>query len=448
MKRLVMLAILPLFLALMQTVGWSQAPPEPPFGFIACDTASPVNPCVTAGFTLFHPYFASVLSIEDQIEGLRAAKDAGVLDRYMVPTPHDGPTGYPSYLTYFQALRAHAEAEGLLGWRGLHHRDEAGNLALTKEIYDAYHAVFPNSFTVLYGQDENGADWAQATDVAAFSGYTDYHDRPTGWVFFNLAHNAANDYGKKSTPSWLEMGREVWLTTEGFDDATIGEPLGSTACTRPDAYERAANQVIQGILGGATGIYSYAGVYTYQEPCLSTVWQAHRDMFEILKAIWPLEGREKVSITVLSGSAEACSGPELEYIICDTAVVAFRFGDRLIVGSLLGQEADGEATAVSVPGDWTMQYGSGVSGLPSVLTVEPYGWAIFQANAPPTATATATSTPTATMTPVPTVTPVPPTATPTPEGERECQIRARYRDPGGRWERTWIDWPCEWGLSE
>lgn len=346
-----------------------------PFGMMACDDPSPTNPCVEAGFTLFHASFASVLSVDDQIDWLRAAKDAGILEKFMVTTPHDGPTGYRTYLEYFQALRDRATQEGLLGWAGLHHRDEAGNLALTQEIHDAYLSVFPEQFTFLYGQDEDGATWASAAEVAGFTGYTDYHDRPAAFPYFNLSHHGYDLYGLKSSPSWNEMGRTIWLTTEGFDDITIGEPLGSTACTRPDAYQRSTHQIVQSVLGGAQGIYSYAGVYAYESPCLETIFAAHQDFLPKYRALWPwIEemDRTKLPVTVLSGPDEACSGPVLEYDICDTAVVAFQFVDAdgremiAVVNLLDNQEAGGGNTRARISGipdgQWDVWYSWGATG--------------------------------------------------------------------------------------
>ncbi len=144
-----------------------------------------------------------------------------------------------------------------------------------------------------------GTAFIPGLDIAFFTGYTIFHNRPHAWTYGNLIANA---------PAWKNAGRTIYLTTETFGEACKVNTSDPDLSTAKKVSDRQISQIVMGILGGAQGVFSYANKYAISTPCDSG-WASFKPRYE---QVWPwiLKGDRKLLRTqVTSGTKSITSDP-------------------------------------------------------------------------------------------------------------------------------------------
>lgn len=183
---------------------------------------------------------------------------------------------------------------------GVYFPDEPGSPSTIIAMRIAMKKYFPNAVCGDYlGDMSNGAGtlFIPGLDIAFFTGYTIFHNRPHAWTYVNLVANG---------PAWKNAGRAVYLTTEAFGDAMMVNASNPDLNTSKKVCDRHISQIVMGILGGVQVIFSYAYKYAAGTPNY-TGWANFIQKYE---QVWPLilaGNRTLLTTNVTSGTRSITS---------------------------------------------------------------------------------------------------------------------------------------------
>jgi hypothetical protein len=116
-------------------------------------------------------------------------------------------------------------------------------------MHKAMNKYFPNAVAGDYLGDMNnvaGTPFIPGLDIAFFTGYTIFHNRPHAWTYSNLIANV---------PTWKNAGKTVYLTTEASGAACKVNISNTDMNTAQKVSDRQISQIVMGILGGAQGVF-------------------------------------------------------------------------------------------------------------------------------------------------------------------------------------------------
>lgn len=309
----------------------------PPYGYMGCEAG---NTCISDNATLIHFGWAYSITPQEFADNITKAKQLGI-EKYLLNT------GGPEMRTesFWRGVRDLGVTDN--DFFGVYFPDEPNNPSEIIAMHTAMKKYFPNAVAGTYlGDMSNGAGtpFIPGLDIAFFTGYTIFHDRPHSWTYGNLIANA---------PAWKNAGRTVYLTTETFGDACTVNVSDPDLSTAKKVRDRQISQIVMGILGGAQGVFSYANKYAKGTPC-DPGWTSFEPKY---KQVWPwiMENDRKLLTTqVTSGTRSITSDPGGTI----SAVTAYLFTDakgrRLIASSSMldfteANNMPNDATITGVP---------------------------------------------------------------------------------------------------
>lgn len=299
----------------------------PAYGFMACSTLSD---CKALGATLIHPKYSNSITPQQFVDFVNQAKSLGIQNYFINTMAPEGNSD-----TFWKAVKDAGITDN--DFFGVYFPDEPTSPNEISTMYASMKKYFPNAQAGDYGVENEAASYSKYLDIAYFTTYTKFHDRPSNFPYTNLIQNG---------PAWKAAGKTLWETTETFGKACTVAASDPDLSTTQKVSDRQIAQIVMGILGGAQGVFPYAGTYAKGTPC-ETGWSSFKPKYEQL---WPWimkNDRSKLTTTITSGTATAQGSAAVEaYLFKDAS------GKQLIITSSMLDftEANNTANNASVAG--------------------------------------------------------------------------------------------------
>jgi hypothetical protein len=175
------------------------------YGYMGCESG---NTCISDNATLIHFGWTYSITPQQFVDNIKKAKQLGI-EKYLVNT--GGPE--MSTDTFWKAVKDLGVTDN--DFFGVYFPDEPTDTPKIIAMHTAMKKYFPNAVAGDYLGDMSnsaGTPFIQGLDIAFFTGYTIFHDRPHAWTYGNLIANG---------PAWKNAGKTAYLTTETFGDACI-----------------------------------------------------------------------------------------------------------------------------------------------------------------------------------------------------------------------------------
>jgi hypothetical protein len=300
----------------------------PAYGYMGCESG---NTCISDNATLIHFGWTYSITPQQFVDNIKKAKKLGI-EKYLVNT------GGPEMSTdrFWKGVQNLGVTDN--DFFGVYFPDEPSNPSKIISMHKAMKKYFPNAVAGDYLGDMSnsaGTPFIPGLDIAFFTGYTIFHDRPHAWTYGNLIANG---------PAWKNAGRTVYLTTETFGDACMVNASDPDLNTVKKVSDRQISQIVMGIFGGAQGVFSYANKYAKGTPCDSG-WAIFRPRYE---QVWPwimTGNRTLLTTNVTSGTISITSSPGGTI----SAVTAYIFTDpdgrKLVASSSMLDFTEANSTA-------------------------------------------------------------------------------------------------------
>jgi hypothetical protein len=307
----------------------------PAYGYMGCESG---NTCISGNATLVHFGWTASITPQEFVDNVTKAKKLGVSNYIIVP---GGPE--MSSENFWKEVKELGVTDK--DFFGVYFPDEPTDPSKIIAMHTAMKKYFPNAVAGDYLGDmaSNGStEFIPGLDIAFFTGYTIFHDRPHAWTYGNLITNE---------PAWKKAGKTVYLTTETFGNACKVTASNPSLNTSQKVSDRQTSQIVMGILGGAQGVFSYANKYAKDTPC-DTGWANFRPKYE---QVWPwiMNGNRTLLTTkVTSGRTNINSDPGGTI----SAVTAYIFTDadgrKLVASSSMLDftEANGVVNKATING--------------------------------------------------------------------------------------------------
>jgi hypothetical protein len=309
----------------------------PAYGYMGCESG---NKFISDGATLIHFGWATSTTPKKFVDNIKKAKQLGI-GKYLVNT------GGPEMSTesFWKGVKNLGVTD--TDFFGVYFPDEPTNPSKIIAMRTAMKKYFPNAVCGDYlGDMANGAGtpFIPGLDIAFFTGYTIFHNRPHAWTYGNLITNA---------PAWKNAGRTVYLTTEAFGVACKVNPSNPDLSTAKKVSDRQISQIVMGILGGAQGVFSYANKYAKGTPC-DAGWASFKPRYE---KVWPwiMKGdRQLLATQVTSGTKSITSSPGGTIAAVTAYIFTDAGGKKLIASSSMldfteANNTPNNATIAGVP---------------------------------------------------------------------------------------------------
>lgn len=312
---------------------------QPPYGWISIGSISSSNKAVTDGFTLLHPYYSSNYSSSAVVNFANAAKGLGV-EQYFVPSMPN----IANWDSWFSAIKSAGITDADL--LGFYYPDEMRDTSALTAIDTARKKYFPNTIAMNYGFEWNGVG-PKFVDVGLFTAYSIYEGHS------GRSHAFVYGWLRDHLPAWENAGKTVYSAVEAFGTACKGSSSVDIN-TDQKIHDRIISQIVQGIIGGAQGVFAYQYDSSSNTPCYTGLKDFKDKYFEIWP--WIMQGnRQQLSVNITSGPTATKSSADISSPKSLPAVMAFQFtdtsGKQLIVStSMLGWSESSSANQAVIQG--------------------------------------------------------------------------------------------------
>jgi hypothetical protein len=307
----------------------------PAYGYMGCESG---NTCTSDNATLIHFGWTTSITPQQFVDNITKAKELGV-EKYLVNT------GGPEMSTdnFWKGVKDLGVTDD--DFFGVYFPDEPTDPSKIIAMHTAMKKYFPNAVAGTYLGDMSnggGAPFIPGLDIAFFTGYTKFHDRPHAWTYGNLIAN---------WPTWKNAGRTVYLTTETFGDACKATASDPDLNTAQKVSDRQTSQIVMGILGGSQGVFSYANKYAKGTPC-DDGWASFKSKYE---HTWPwiIKGDRNLLTTQVTSGTKSITSSQGGAIAAVTAYIFTDADGRKLVASssmLDFTEANGKANNATITG--------------------------------------------------------------------------------------------------
>jgi hypothetical protein len=245
----------------------------------------------TNGSTLVHVKYLVSMTAQDFVNCINYGKQQGI-STYLVATSTPG----ASTDAFWKAVHDAGVTEN--DFWGIYLPDESGDTGNFRSIVSNMKKYFPHAKAGNYSGSMGSASqdnpFLDIVDVSFFSTYTKFHsERPHCWPYANCIVNG---------PDWKAKGKCFFVATEALEESRSVNSSDPDMNTTRKVMDRHISQIVQGILGGAQGVFTYVYWKAKGTPCLDG-WVEFGPKY---KYLWPwiMKGdRLKLNVTNTSGRA-------------------------------------------------------------------------------------------------------------------------------------------------